>query len=294
MRSESMPTRSTQCRRSQGVRCSWATRRHVTAGVVNPAPAATATLSKPLVICVQEGLCNRIRAVLSYWSAHPNRPLIVAWPANEFCDGPFLDFFQPLPGVQFAFEPEDLPSGMQLRQEHMVFEAHPDIKGTDAEIAMYAALKPLKGIAAEIERRKPSAATYVAAHIRRTDHWTAGITEEQQTSDASFESFFERHASTDALFLATDNADTQRRFARRFGSLCHKPIATRIDLRQTEVRDAVIELFVCADARVFAGSYGSSFSDTIAHLRSVRGTVHESDEHELMGTEALSGRGGFR
>ena len=159
---------------------------------------------------------------------------------------------------------------------------------------MYAQLLPLAGLAKEIERCRPSSA-YVAAHIRRTDHWTAGITEEQQTSDASFERFFERHVASDALFLATDNADTQRRFARRFGSsskpLHHKPIASRVDLRQTEVRDAVIDLFCCAGARVFAGSYGSSFSDTIVQLRSVRGTTHEEDEHVLMGTEALSGRG---
>lgn len=231
--------------------------------------------------------------MLSYRRAFAGRPLVVAWPANEFCDGAFLDFFQPLPGVRWAFEPDEMPAGMEVTQERMVFEAHADIKGTAAETAMYADLVPLKGVAAEVERRKP-AAPYVAAHVRRTDHWTAGITEERATPDASFERFFARHAARDRrLFLATDNADTQRHLARRLAprQLAFHPISTRADLRQTETRDAVVDLYVCAGAHAFAGSFGSSFSDTIAHLRAVRGVAHpDEDEHALMGTEALSGR----
>ena len=81
-----------------------------------------------------------------------------------------MDFFQPLPGVRWYFEPEDLPACMEVKQEHIVFECHPQIKGTGEETRLYEHLRPLKGTAAEIERRKRmcGAPDYVAAHIRRT------------------------------------------------------------------------------------------------------------------------------
>jgi len=248
-----------------------------------------------MLICVQEGLCNRIRAVLSYQrvAQEAGRLLVVAWPPNEYCDGPFLDLFNPLTGVRFCFEPAELPNGLQLRQEHLIFECHPTIKGTRQEARMYSQLTPLKGLLAEIERRKCAcgAPNFVAAHVRRTDHWTAGITKEQQTSDESIARFFDAHPR-DQIYLATDNLDTQRHFLSRFQRRVHlTTIERRTDLRQTELRDAVCDLFVCAAARVFAGSYGSSFSDTIMHLRHVHGSTHDQDEHILMGLQALSGVG---
>lgn len=190
-----------------------------------------------MLICVQEGLCNRIRAVLSYQrvAQEAGRLLVVAWPPNEYCDGPFLDLFNPLTGVRFCFEPAELPNGLQLRQEHLMcaglstlhptplpearrrltderrsnrgansFECHPTIKGTRQEARMYSQLTPLKGLLAEIERRKCAcgAPNFVAAHVRRTDHWTAGITKEQQTSDESIARFFDAHPR-DQIYLAT-------------------------------------------------------------------------------------------
>ena len=55
-----------------------------------------------------------------------------------------------------------------------------------------------------------------------------------------------------------------------------------------QLQDAVCDLFVCAAARVFAGSFGSSFSDAIVHLRTVCRTTHADDQHVLM-RKKLSG-----
>ena len=142
---------------------------------VADAPLQKPFASRPMFICVQEGLCNRIRAVLSYWQVAQleQQELIVAWPANEFCNGEFLDLFEPIKGIRFVFTPDDLPNGLRLgakalRGPHMpcarsctqictctctcnlrsvtpesvVFECHPRIKGTAAEAKGYAHLVP--------------------------------------------------------------------------------------------------------------------------------------------------------
>ena len=49
--------------------------------------------------------------------------------------------------------------------------------------------------------------------------------------------------------------------------------------RQTSLMDAVADLYVCAHGTAFMGSYGSSFSDTILHLRTARGTPSKEDRH---------------
>ena len=68
----------------------------------------------------------------------------------------------------------------------------------------------------------------------------------------------------------------------------HAPITRSPDLRQTELEDAVVDLLVCANARAFAGSHGSSFSDAICHMRTAHATAHADDRHVLM-AEKLSG-----
>ena len=43
----------------------------------------------------------------------------------------------------------------------------------------------------------------------------------------------------------------------------------------------VVDMMTCVEARVFKGTYYSSFSDAIQRLRVVRGTAHADDEHLL-------------
>ena len=53
-------------------------------------------------------------------------------------------------------------------------------------------------------------------------------------------------------------------------------------LRQTSLKDAVLDLLVCAGSRAFMGSHGSSFSDAIVHLRATRGRTTVADRHVIM------------
>ena len=113
------------------------------------------------------------------------------------------------------------------------------------------------------------------------------------TSDEAFWRFGDAYPDH-AIYLATDNAATQRAFVERFGGrVCGlKPIrphtTSRLSLqrhtsqRHTSLQDAVVDLYTCAAASVFQGCLGSSFSDTIAHLRIVQGTAHPDDRHSLL------------
>ena len=92
--------------------------------------------------------------------------------------------------------------------------------------------------------------------------------------------FVHKYASS-RVYLATDNADTQSVFLAHYRGRIRigRKISHKGALRQTSLFDAAVDLLTCAAAEVFKGSYSSSFSDTIAHLRTVNGRNHPEDEH---------------
>jgi hypothetical protein len=239
----------------------------------------------PMVVWAVEGLSNRLRTVLSHRVvAHAaGRPLLVLWRRDELCNGYFLDCFAALPGVRFVKEP---PPGS--RPEPMS-ECHPSLKNTLREAYAYAALGPNESVRAEVaERLKGCGRPFAAVHIRRTDHLTA-IRPEQQTKDEAFLAFCERggrpsHEPPRPVYIATDNATTQAEFTARLGPRARhaKQIRPSGSMRQTALRDAAVDMLVCAASDAFMGSHGSSFSDAIAHLRLATGRSSADDEHVLM------------
>ncbi|KAL1515518.1 hypothetical protein AB1Y20_002140 [Prymnesium parvum] len=63
------------------------------------------SLAVPMVVQVGEGLCNRLRALLSYREValSQGRPLLVVWAVDAFCNGRFQDVFEPLPGKHVVY-----------------------------------------------------------------------------------------------------------------------------------------------------------------------------------------------
>ena len=61
----------------------------------------------PLVVQCTDGLCNRLRVVLSFveMSRRTGRKLFVVWPLKPECDGRFNDAFAAIDGVDFFDEP---------------------------------------------------------------------------------------------------------------------------------------------------------------------------------------------
>ena len=183
---------------------------------------------------------------------------------------------------------------------------------SDREATMYLQLTPRHEIRRAVDAAIAGCGSgYAAVHVRRTDHvalW--GIS----TPDSEFFLFADRalgltkrgshrgnassscsacsesgssestasSSTTNRLYLATDNAETQAAFSARYGHsrVCtYAPIdAAPTALRHTNVSDAVIDLYVCASATVFKGTRGSSFSDAIWLLRRAQGSAHASDE----------------
>ena len=250
-----------------------------------PAPAYEAQATNPLVIVATEGLCNRLRATLSYRIvAHEQgRPLHVVWRKDDYCPGYFLDAFLPIPGVRFFKAP---PEGRPLSSLHAAPDTHAAVKHTPNEAYSYAPLAPCDSVRAmianEISRLGPH---FGAIHVRRTDLFTA-IPASQHTKDSEFDAWADalvprvnerkgpQHVEGAKVFVATDNADTQARFRKQYGeaAMVHKPIKPSGNLRQTPLSDAVVDLFVSAAAPDgFMGSHYSSFSDAIRFLRAIQG-----------------------
>lgn len=251
-----------------------------------PPPSYEAQPGNPLVIVAVEGLCNRLRATLSYRIvAHEQgRPLHVVWRRDDYCPGYFLDVFLPIPGVRFFKSP---PGGKPISSLHTATDTHPSIKATEAEARSYACLHPCDSVraavAAQLQALGPR---FAAMHVRRTDLFTA-IPATEHTKDSEFEAWADgyvpranerrapKHSEGMRLFVATDNAETQQHFLSLYGSTTAKvqqPIKVSGALRQTGLVEAVVDLFVAAAAPDgFMGSHYSSFSDAIRFLRLTQG-----------------------
>lgn len=231
---------------------------------------------RPIVICAEHGLCNRLRAVLSYrlMALAQGRELLVVWRIDDACNGLFLDCFSPLPGVSFV---EVAP--MWDPEPELANETHPDV-GPSAEVDGYRLLVPTAAIKAEVARRvRGLAPPYASVHIRRTDFSTFFGPEfavRGQTTDGAFQDFLDHERRVGLnVFIATDCEETSQRFRARYDArLGAEPSAAHTfshdALRQTSLHDAVVDLFMCAssECECFMGSRGSSFSDTVRHLRS--------------------------
>lgn len=210
------------------------------------------------------GLSNRLQAVLS---RRGRGHLDVVW----LLDDPpvpvrFEDLFEPLPDVTFHDNGSadvqawdvvgDAPEGWELG---------------------YRDLKPRKEILDRIAEL--NVGTYAAAHIRRSvNHANLARAHGQFTTDDEFDEWIGALSKPMPAYLATDNAETQRRFLAKWGTrglIVGREIRSgEADQRDraihTSLADAVVDLYVCAGAALFKGSGFSSFTDTIERLRALR------------------------
>lgn len=109
---------------------------------------------------------------------------------------------------------------------------------------------------------------YIAIHVRRTDHAKAYKNKKPLTGDVEFMNFIDNKKECN-LYIATDNADTFNKFKSKYSDRIKLQPNTfnKNKLRQTTLKDAIIDLFMCSFAKDFKGSYWSSFSDQIKMIR---------------------------
>ena len=259
--------------------------------------AFATTAPAPLCVRAVCGLCNQLRMVISYraYAQRFHRPLILHWQRSDECPGRFDDLFAPIEGCLVIHSMSELQS---LRPESDLGRQTPwaqptrDIWGRDVYNVpeMWAVLRPHADVVAAVEERLVAlggAGCFIACHVRRTDHVCP---EGTRSSDQSCYDFIDgqsrgAHGSNLAVFVATDNRQTQQSFLERYGTRVRglTSINRNADgkLRHTTLFDAVVDIFTCVHASTFKGSNGSTFSDVIAVLRQCKGLASDADQHAV-------------
>lgn len=207
------------------------------------------------------GLCNRLRAMLSYRAAHG--ALDVIWDATADVSGAsWLDVFLPLRAIRFVsggWDHEDYaprqPQPEEWEEGYLELVPTPEIAAT---------------IGAHLSTLRLDHPRYVATHIRRGDH-VPNYPEPLPPLEA--------HARWATLFpgvplwLAADCEETRQKM--RVLHKCHTGSwiggsdvqGLEDHTRNGTLAQAVVDLFMCAKASAFIGTPGSSFTDTIHALR---------------------------
>ena len=268
----------------------WSLNAQALANAANIRCTASTSPTPPLLV-LNCGLGNRLRALLSYRliSIEGGANLAALWAVSEACPGLFGDVFEPLSGTTILATDGHSSCETAALGVHGVHDFHELVKlRRHEEARCFFDLTPRKAIRLEVASAALEYGTYIALHIRRTDHYAVEVG--VQSKDEEFERFADRYP-THTIYLATDNGQTQRRFVERYGATRLR-IASSIDetrnwrddssLRLTSLHSAVVDMFVCVRADVFKGSSFSSFSDAVSHLRTCAATTHGEDEHSLL------------
>lgn len=213
---------------------------------------------KKLVIFPKGGLGNRIRVIFSYWCfcKKHNINLVIFWKKNKYCFGHFLDYFQEIPGVIFNQEKFMLSTSQKLNkidnQEYI-------------ESLKY--LKINKNLQEIIDKYLKIIGKFDAVHIRRTDHVSLAKANGKYVDLVEFERFIEGREN---VFLATDCYETQRYLMGKYKQVkVFEKINYSKKLRQTSLRNSVIDMFICIEGKEFMGTPFSSFSRLIENKRSL-------------------------
>tara|TARA_Y100001938_G_C8075832_1_gene426011 strand:+ start:1400 stop:2131 length:732 start_codon:yes stop_codon:yes gene_type:complete len=219
------------------------------------------------------GLCNRLRLISSYRekSMIENKPIEMHWIESVQCWKRFSDLFHPVSGVDFVYRKH----GRNMRKTRPENSSISLCPISDENYNRFLLdIKPLPAIQIEIDKLSNIAGeNFGACHVRRTDIIT--IQKKYKKTPPTNEDFFNfiEENNFDKVILATDNQETQDIFKKKLGD---KIILTtnisgngskRWPKRTTDVRRAVVDLFLCINSYKFMGTVCSSFSDFIEGYR---------------------------
>lgn len=218
------------------------------------------------------GLCNRLRAILSYRALHGE--ITVVWDVNEYVsDARWDDVFGPIPGVTFEYHKGWTEAGWDV-EDYAPAKGAPD--GWERD---YRYVRPVPSVRQSIAGML-ELGPFAAMHVRRTDYVpNMALLGEHVEPLEDFVLWAEKMGRP--VFLATDNAETRRLLGERLRFvgvkwLSHAALAgadvqaLEDHSRSGSLSDAAVDLYVCVAASHFKGSRGSSFTDTIEILRRLR------------------------
>lgn len=205
------------------------------------------------------GLCNRLRVVLSWLrkAKSEGRKLYAYWSIDVACNGLFSKYFKPINNLQM-FEWKPSPDRVV---DYDGFYACGPFDAKDLQLQ--------SGLQERVDEFKRQLGEYDAIHVRRTDLTSVAIRDGNYMDDSEFFAFIK--ASERPIYLATDNLETQRLYREKFGQkirIMYEIPASRVNvMRQTPLEYAIMDLYMCAGARNFMGTAGSSFSEFIDIMR---------------------------
>ena len=214
------------------------------------------------------GLCNYLRVVFSYheYAKSISSTLTVIWIKTDACPGYFLDYFEPIPTIQFITNHNTIHNTAHNRNNIMYkgCSVHQQFQPNYTELK----IKPyLQNI---IQQKINVLNThYISVHIRRTDHIALAKKNNRYTNDEAFVEFIEKAGMHKLIYIATDNKATydafKKKYADRIKLEYHQ--TNQNSLRETSLQDAIIDIYMCVHSDTFMGSGWSSFSDFIHQLR---------------------------
>lgn len=210
------------------------------------------------IIIPTEGLCNRLRVILSYLEKYSK--LEVFWNKDDkICFTHFLDVFHPIENINFL---ETFP-------KTFTYQGFSSISPIENYKLKYRLLKPKE----EIIHRLKTFLTILgndfnACHIRRTDHTRIAIRRKLLTTDLEYVKFISN--SPNKVYIATDNIFTQQQLKKIFGDkIVINDGLFSGKLRNSSLEDAFIDIVICSLAKDFKGSGYSSFTDTIQIFKEI-------------------------
>jgi len=219
------------------------------------------------------GLCNYLRVIFYYLeiAKKQNKKLYVIWRITNECNGFFLDYFEPVDNIIFEkIDNIKFPNKKSLYHNKVNFTTW----GSDDWVLNYSNLKLLTKYNLKIySKLKQLECNYSSIHVRRVeslDYELAKNLWKSRTSDEIFINFI-NNQNTKYLYIATDNRDTQEYYYNKFKNKIKliKFIESNNNLRQTNMEDCIIDLYMCVYSKNFRGTDKSSYTKLIHDLRKI-------------------------
>lgn len=224
------------------------------------------------IIRPTSGLSNRFRVILSYYEKMiktTNETMVVVWQTDNHCPGFFTDYFENIPNVHFTKNCWDnnfkkIVKGKWKYTYDGCYQ-EPNYKPDFSHLKLLPHMK-------EIIDKKMNVLNnnYIAVHIRRTDHAKWIKTKGKYEDDNLFLKFIDENIKENQnIYVATDCLKTYAKFKDKYKD------KIKFDFHKTEnrwptvtsLKDAIIDLFMCANANNFRGTYYSSYSGAIESIR---------------------------
>ena len=229
-----------------------------------------------ITIIPENGLCNCLRVIFSYneYAKSINSKLNVIWKITNDCPGTFLDYFEPIPNVNFISENENSD-----KIYYKGFYSHKNFEAKYDDLKLKPYLKKIIFDKIDILNKN-----YISLHIRRTDHSWLAKRNNIYTNDETFFNFINKYENKN-IYLATDNVDTYNQFKKKYPNQIkfdyHK--VNKNNKRHTSLEDAIIDLFMCIYSDDFLGSGWSSFSGIIMRIRDPSAILNDEPESKKKG-----------